>query len=55
MSVLNTKRRNRLAKTSFAIHEGRKYPIYDLAHARAALVYMVRLGRKRRRERSVAR
>ena len=42
MAVLKAKERNKLGKGTFALPSKRKYPIHDLAHAKAALSYASR-------------
>jgi hypothetical protein len=42
MAVLKAKQRNKLQKGTFALPSKRKYPIHDLAHAKAALSYAAR-------------
>jgi hypothetical protein len=42
MSKLPAKKRNRLKKSSFALPSKRKYPINDIAHAKAALRFAKR-------------
>jgi len=42
MAKMTAKRRNHLPKSAFALPSKRKYPIPDLAHARAALAYGAR-------------
>jgi hypothetical protein len=37
MAVLKADKRNKLATGSFALPSKRKYPIHDMAHAKAAL------------------
>lgn len=43
MSVLNAKERNALPNSAFAL-PGRRYPIHDEAHARAALARVKEFG-----------
>jgi hypothetical protein len=44
MAVLTAAKRKRLKRSSFAIPEKRKYPIYDLKHARNALARVAQHG-----------
>lgn len=44
MAILTTKKRKRLKDSQFAIPSKRKYPIYDLAHARNALSRVAQFG-----------
>jgi hypothetical protein len=37
MATLSSKRRRRMPKRTFAIPGKRKYPVHDIAHARAAI------------------
>ncbi len=44
MTVLTTKKRTNLKKTSFALPAQRKYPINDIVHARNALARVAQHG-----------
>ncbi len=44
MSILNTKQRNKLPKTEFAIPSKRKYPMENASHARNALARVSQFG-----------
>lgn len=44
MAKLTAKGRKRIKKGNFAIKKGRKYPIHDRKHARAALSMVSRHG-----------
>lgn len=44
MATLNAKQRNALPSSSFVFPKTKRYPIHDLAHAKAALARVAQFG-----------